>query len=163
MTSETNGNKVHTTNAKLNGYIQPQQHMAPLDGGKLIVLTAPLTETIDHAGYFIQMGMASMPIWMEGVMNKKYPQWREVEYNPDGSARYTVSFMSPAEGTVQFVAGHDGTAELTVDGEHVAIDDYPRFDNPYVQADFEARRYEISDGEATLVLDFDELTRDVDT
>jgi hypothetical protein len=27
-----------------------------------IVLTAPLTEMIDHAGYFIQMGMASLPI-----------------------------------------------------------------------------------------------------
>jgi len=60
----------------------------PSDGGKLIVLTAPLTETIDHAGYFIQMGMASMPIWMEGVFNRKYPNWRKVEYNPDGSARY---------------------------------------------------------------------------
>lgn len=57
-------------------------------GGKLIVLTAPLTETIDHAGYFIQMGMASMPIWMEFVLNSKYPHWREVEYNEDGSARY---------------------------------------------------------------------------
>ncbi|HEX5736830.1 MAG TPA: radical SAM protein [Blastocatellia bacterium] len=61
---------------------------APADGGKLIVLTAPLTETIDHAGYFIQMGMASMPIWMEGVLNRKYPKWREVERNEDGSARY---------------------------------------------------------------------------
>ncbi|MBK8313251.1 MAG: hypothetical protein IPL01_04080 [Acidobacteria bacterium] len=60
----------------------------PADGGKLIVITAPLTETIDHAGYFIQMGMASMPIWMEGVMTKKYPKWRDVEYNDDGSARY---------------------------------------------------------------------------
>jgi radical SAM superfamily enzyme YgiQ (UPF0313 family) len=59
-----------------------------MTNGKLIVLTAPLTETIDHAGYFIQMGMASMPIWMEGVMTKKYPRWREVEYNDDGSARY---------------------------------------------------------------------------
>lgn len=58
------------------------------EGGYLIVITAPLTETIDHAGYFIQMGMASMPIWMEGVMNRKYPQWREVEYNDDGTARY---------------------------------------------------------------------------
>ncbi len=56
--------------------------------GKLIVLTAPLTETIDHAGYFIQMGMASMPMWMEFVLNKKYPNWRNVEYNDDGSARY---------------------------------------------------------------------------
>src|SRR5689334_16185801 len=58
------------------------------DGGKLIVITAPLTETIDHAGYFIQMGMASMPIWMEGVFNRKYPNWRKVEHNTDGSARY---------------------------------------------------------------------------
>jgi len=60
----------------------------PANGGKLIVITAPLTETIDHAGFFIQMGMASMPIWMEGVLNKKYPQWRNVELNEDGSARY---------------------------------------------------------------------------
>jgi hypothetical protein len=57
-------------------------------GGKLIVLTAPLTETVDHAGYFIQMAMASLPVWMEFVLNSKYPQWREVEYNDDGSARY---------------------------------------------------------------------------
>ena len=42
-----------------------------LDGGKLIVLTAPLTETIDHAGYFIQMSMASLPIWLEGILNKQ--------------------------------------------------------------------------------------------
>ncbi|HWX41400.1 MAG TPA: radical SAM protein [Blastocatellia bacterium] len=61
---------------------------APLDGGKLIVLTAPLTETIDHAGYFIQMALASLPIWMERVIDKKYPKWREVERNPDDSARY---------------------------------------------------------------------------
>jgi len=56
--------------------------------GKLIVLTAPLTETIDHAGYFIQMGMASLPIWMEGVLDRKYPNWRNVEYNDDGTALY---------------------------------------------------------------------------
>lgn len=58
------------------------------DGGKLLVLTAPLTEIIDHAGYFIQMGMASLPIWLEWILNKKYPRWRELEYNEDGSARY---------------------------------------------------------------------------
>jgi hypothetical protein len=54
---------------------------APKNGGKLIVLTAPLTETIDHAGYFIQMAMASLPIWMEFVLNSKYPKWRDVEHN----------------------------------------------------------------------------------
>jgi radical SAM superfamily enzyme YgiQ (UPF0313 family) len=58
------------------------------DGGRLIVLTAPLTETVDHAGYFIQMALASLPIWMEGVINKKYPGWREVERAEDGAALY---------------------------------------------------------------------------
>ncbi len=58
------------------------------DGGKLIVLTAPLTESIDHAGYFIQMAMASLPIWMEGVINRKYPNWRKVEYEENGEAKY---------------------------------------------------------------------------
>jgi len=57
-------------------------------GGARIVLTAPLTEIIDHAGYFIQMSMASLPMWLEGILNKKYPTWRNVEYNADGSARY---------------------------------------------------------------------------
>ena len=56
--------------------------------GARIVLTAPLTEIIDHAGYFIQMSMASLPMWLEGILNKKYPTWRNVEYNADGSARY---------------------------------------------------------------------------
>src|ERR1044072_2615148 len=37
--------------------------------GKLIVLTAPLTESIDHAGFFIQMALASIPKWLEFVLN----------------------------------------------------------------------------------------------
>jgi hypothetical protein len=60
----------------------------PPGGGFLIVLTAPLTESIDHAGFFIQMALASIPEWLEFVLNKKYPRWREVEHNEDGSARY---------------------------------------------------------------------------
>ena len=59
----------------------------PSREGKLIVLTAPLTETIDHAGYFIQMALASMPKLIEPIIDQKYPKWREVERNPDGSAR----------------------------------------------------------------------------
>lgn len=63
----------------------------PRDGnaenpGKLIVLTAPLTETIDHAGYFIQMALASLPKRLESIIQQKYPKWREVERNEDGSA-----------------------------------------------------------------------------
>src|SRR5690348_7770006 len=63
-------------------------HEREATDGALIVLTAPLTETIDHAGYFIQMSMASLPIWLEGILNRKYPAWRQLEYKPDGSAQY---------------------------------------------------------------------------
>jgi radical SAM superfamily enzyme YgiQ (UPF0313 family) len=56
--------------------------------GTPVVLTAPLTETIDHAGFFIQMAMASMPVWLERVLDRKYPNWRSVQRNEDGSARY---------------------------------------------------------------------------
>ncbi len=71
--------------SKLNG----SHRVATADNqGKLIVLTAPLTEAIDHAGYFIQMAMASLPIWLEGILNRKYPEWRNVERYEDGSAKY---------------------------------------------------------------------------
>ncbi|HEY2152196.1 MAG TPA: radical SAM protein, partial [Vicinamibacterales bacterium] len=32
--------------------------------------------------------MASLPIWLEGILNRKYPNWRNLEYSDDGSARY---------------------------------------------------------------------------
>jgi radical SAM superfamily enzyme YgiQ (UPF0313 family) len=54
--------------------------------GTPIVLTAPLTESIDHAGFFIQMSLASIPGWMEWVIDKKYPNWRDVPIRADGSA-----------------------------------------------------------------------------
>jgi radical SAM superfamily enzyme YgiQ (UPF0313 family) len=54
-------------------------------GGYKFVLTAPLTEIIDNPGFFIQMGMASMPGWLEGIFNKKYPHWKHVDLNEDGS------------------------------------------------------------------------------
>jgi hypothetical protein len=82
-----NGNGHDRTNGELKG-AETSTDITPVGGGKLIVLTAPITETIDHAGYFIQMAMASLPIWMEFVLNSKYPKWRELERNPDGTARY---------------------------------------------------------------------------
>jgi hypothetical protein len=85
-----NGNGNGNGHSKANGkdVISQVAHPEPKDGGKLIVLTAPLTEAIDHAGYFIQMARASLPIWMEGIINKKYPKWRDLEKNEDSSARY---------------------------------------------------------------------------
>ena len=67
--------------------IEAKVYEPPADGGRLIVLTAPLTETIDHAGYFIQMALASLPMWMEPVIDRKYPKWRNLEHNSDESAR----------------------------------------------------------------------------
>src|SRR3989440_2129082 len=70
-------------------------------GGKLIVLTAPLTECIDHAGYFIQMAMASLPIWLESILNRKYPKWRDVERYEDGSAKFMPAGVRLVEKSLQ--------------------------------------------------------------
>ncbi len=83
-----NGNSIGAPSSAGGNGTGHSLDVPPKDGGKLIVITAPLTETIDHAGYFIQMGMASLPIWLEGVLNSKYPNWRNVERNEDGSARF---------------------------------------------------------------------------
>jgi hypothetical protein len=81
--------------------------VAPCDGGKLIILTAPLTESIDHAGYFIQMAMASLPIWLEFILNKKYPEWRNVERYEDGSAKYMPAGVRLVEKSLERVYSKD--------------------------------------------------------
>ena len=68
-----------------------------VNGGKLIVITAPVTETIDHAGYFIQMAIASLPIWLEKILDSKYPKWRDLERNEDGSAKYMPAGVRTVE------------------------------------------------------------------
>jgi radical SAM superfamily enzyme YgiQ (UPF0313 family) len=78
--------------------------------GKLVVLTAPLTEMIDHAGYFIQMAMASLPIWMEGVINRKYPAWKEVERFSDGSAKFAPAGLRVLEKVMDEEFGEDNVA-----------------------------------------------------
>lgn len=45
---------------------------------------------------------------------------------------------------------------LTVEGVGVVpLTGYPRFDNRYVETDFDSRRYEVVDGEWSLLLDFE--------
>jgi len=83
-----NGNSSQHSAAHRDAPKSTTPYQPPADGGKLIVLTAPLTETIDHAGYFIQMALASLPVWMEFTINSKYPAWRTVEHHADGTARY---------------------------------------------------------------------------
>jgi radical SAM superfamily enzyme YgiQ (UPF0313 family) len=96
-------------------------HNPPKGKGKLIVLTAPLTETIDHAGYFIQMGMASMPVWMEGVMDHKYPEWRRVERNPDGTARAMPAGVRLVQKSLEREYGKDDIVACYPDDLHKFI------------------------------------------
>lgn len=100
MGDHVNGNTIANSEAaKGNG--------TAADGGKLIVLTAPLTEAIDHAGYFIQMAMASLPVWLEGIINRKYPKWREVEHYPDGSAKHMPAGVRLVERSLERVYSKD--------------------------------------------------------
>ncbi len=78
--------------------------------GKLIVLTAPLTEMIDHAGFFIQMAMASIPIWMEGVINRKYPEWKNVRRYPDGTALSVPAGLRVVEKVMELEFGAENVA-----------------------------------------------------
>ena len=78
--------------------------------GTQIVLSAPFTEMIDHAGYFIQMGMASIPIWMEWVMDRKYPEWRNVKRFKDGSAHAAPAGLRVLERVMADEFGRDNVA-----------------------------------------------------
>jgi radical SAM superfamily enzyme YgiQ (UPF0313 family) len=80
--------------------VKPESRSAS-GGGKTIVLSAPMTETIDHAGYFIQMALASLPKRLEGIINNKYPRWKELERNADGSARYMPAGVRVVEAALQ--------------------------------------------------------------
>lgn len=78
-----------------------------MNEGKLIVLTAPLTEMADHAGFFIQMAVASIPVWMEFVINRKYPEWKNVKRFEDGSARIAPAGLRVLEKVMQREFGEE--------------------------------------------------------
>jgi hypothetical protein len=46
------------------------------------------------------MSMASLPVWLEGILNRKYPNWRDLEYCDDGSARYMPAGLRVLEATL---------------------------------------------------------------
>jgi radical SAM superfamily enzyme YgiQ (UPF0313 family) len=78
--------------------------------GVPIVLTAPLTESIDHAGFFIQMSLASIPEWMEWVIDKKYPAWRDVPRTPDDRAGTAPAGLRVLEEVLAREFGRDQVA-----------------------------------------------------
>ena len=77
---------------------------------KQIILTAPLTEMVDHAGYFIQMAMASLPTWMERVLDRKYPEWKDVKRFSDGSAQFAPAGLRVLETVLEGEFGADNVA-----------------------------------------------------
>ncbi len=83
-----------------------------------------------------------------------------VTYPDVGTGPVEVVFESPSQGTVTF----GWEADLTVAGAVQPLGGYPRYDNPFVRTDFLDTRYEVSDGEYSLTLDFadvDDESRDV--
>jgi hypothetical protein len=80
---------------------------------------------------------------------------------PDGSngpyGGFDVTWTSPSAGAMTF-GNH---TPFTVDGQPVALDDHPRFDNPWTQVAFGDRVVDIAEGPRSLVLDFDAWTRHV--
>jgi len=78
--------------------------------GVPIVLTAPLTESIDHAGFFIQMSLASIPQWMEWVIDKKYPAWRDVPKTSDHRAGTAPAGLRVLEAVLAREFGPDQVA-----------------------------------------------------
>jgi hypothetical protein len=69
---------------------------------------------------------------------------------------YDVAYLSPSRGLVTF----GWEAPLVVDGQEIPLVHDKRFDNRYAQVDFDATRYEISDGSYSLLLDFATDTRE---
>jgi hypothetical protein len=62
-----------------------------------------------------------------------------------------VEFHSPSNGVVKF--GWEGP--LTVDGNVVEVENYPRYDNPYVQAEFDPNEILVRANEKELYLNWE--------
>jgi hypothetical protein len=75
-----------------------------------------------------------------------------VDEHPGG---FDVAYTSPSQGELTF----GWKAPLTVDGDDVPIDGYPRYDNPFATVAFDARRYTVRAGGHRLELDFEAGTR----
>jgi len=72
--------------------------------------------------------------------------------------RLTVSYLSPSQGRLEFA----WEGPLRRNGEAVPLADYPRYDNPYIQAAFPPQRIEMRCGTHGLVLDWTTLQREAD-
>jgi hypothetical protein len=70
---------------------------------------------------------------------------------------FDVTYVSPSQGPISF----GWEAPFVVAGREVVLDRFPRFENPFVAADFGARTLSVEHEEFTLRLDFDAPSREV--
>lgn len=123
------------------------------------VFTHGLTEPFDLVArggadnvWIVEVGDAAT--WESFTAFREAMTAAAIEVTPADEG-FDVVYASPTQGEMTF----GWTGPLTVDGEEVALDDYPRMDNPWAQVEPQATRYEITEGDASLVLDFDAGTR----
>ena len=69
-----------------------------------------------------------------------------------------ISYQSLSRGRSSF----SWQGPLRVAGEEIAVHDYPRFDNPYCQAEFGTTRYQIDYAGEQIRLDFSESSEQAD-
>lgn len=68
---------------------------------------------------------------------------------------FDVVFESPSQGVMTF----GFNSPLTVNGQEIQISDYPRYDNPFVQTEFDGTIYRVKDGNHFLNLNFGKMKR----
>ena len=115
---------------------------------------AAWSESVPYAGRELR---ASSPdtIWICELGNEKeYTSFEEFMQRIQSAAvqcdGLNLIYHSPSLGEVRF----GWTGPLTVDGQEVALRGYPRFENPFVQAEIGERRYRVHLNSEELIWDF---------
>ncbi len=121
------------------------------------------------SNYFLLVRLISIPIALQaGLRNIRICQCGREEV--DGSFDSFVQTVSSARlevkglqvkyevpGTGRIFFGWEGP--LTLDGQEISLRDYPRWENPYCQAEFNSRQYVITHNGMKLELDFERNLR----
>lgn len=117
----------------------------------------PYAKAVDY-DYFV-MGHAN--VWVcEMGEEKDYGSFGNFVEKLSAAAMegdtFHFCYQSPSQGKMEF-----GWQEpLRVQGKEINLHDYKRYDNPYCQAEFDTRQYDIHCNGQHLLLDFDALKRE---
>ena len=68
-----------------------------------------------------------------------------------------VEYQAPGLGVIHF----DWEDDLTLDGESIPLDNYPRWENPYTFAEANSQQYTIEHDSLRLFVDFENGVREI--